>query len=178
MKKKGEGASVVRKKTSKSSSEKDREMQKILIENFVSLQKVLTQLSFKFDNLSMQVSELLKVFEESAKVIVKNELSEKKEDRSNKQLLDTMVSILDQNKIIAKGLSLMYEQITEPQERNSPVENSIEPEEIVPEVKPIARENLSSNPSNKQFPSNSMDAMQPSSLGDMRTGQSSFPIER
>ena len=90
------------------------ETEKLLVENFVSLQKVMTNLSQKFDNLSHQISELLKLFEDSAKVIVKNEIEKKNEDRGDKQLLDTMVSILDQNKVIAKGLTLMYETMTGP----------------------------------------------------------------
>ncbi|MBS3084335.1 hypothetical protein J4411_00270 [Candidatus Pacearchaeota archaeon] len=86
-----------------------RETEKLLVENFVSLQKVLVNLSGKFDELTRQISELLKLFEDSAKVIVRNEMEKKKEDRGDKQILDTMISILDQNKVIAKGLTLMYE---------------------------------------------------------------------
>lgn len=99
-------SSSSRRKSTKSASHKEIEL---LVENFVSLQKVMTHMSEKFDHLSRQISELLKLFEDSAKVIVKSEMEKKKEDHSDKQLLDTMISILDQNKVIAKGLTLIYE---------------------------------------------------------------------
>ena len=99
------------KKSSHENLSHQRETERLLVENFVALQKVMANLSQKFDTLTRQISELLKLFEDSAKVIVKNEIEKKKEDRGDKQLLDTMVSILDQNKVIAKGLTLMYETI-------------------------------------------------------------------
>ncbi len=39
----------------------------LLVENFVSLQKAITNLTVKFDNLSEQISSLLQLFEISAK---------------------------------------------------------------------------------------------------------------
>ncbi len=96
-----------------------RETEKLLVENFASLQRVLVNLSGKFDDLTRQISELLKLFEDSAKIIVKNEMDKKKEDKGDKQLLDTMISILDQNKVIAKGLTLMYESMNEGGTSNS-----------------------------------------------------------
>jgi len=47
--------------------ESEIKVEKILIENFVELQKVLTHMSFKFEGLTKQISELLKLFETSAK---------------------------------------------------------------------------------------------------------------
>src|SRR3989344_1092464 len=101
------------KKSSHENLAHQRETERLLVENFVALQKVMANLSQKFDTLTRQISELLKLFEDSAKVIVKNEIEKKKEDRGDKQLLDTMVSILDQNKVIAKGLTLIYESMNE-----------------------------------------------------------------
>ena len=46
---------------------------KLLIENFVHLQKVMTTLSTKFDHLTNQISDLLKVFEDSAESLAKRE---------------------------------------------------------------------------------------------------------
>ncbi len=113
MAKKGEHEHSLHKSSSHSSHTKNpvypRETEKLLIENFVSLQKVLVNLSAKFDDLTRQISELLKLFEDSAKIIVKNEMDKKKDDHGERQLLDTMISILDQNKVIAKGLTLIYE---------------------------------------------------------------------
>lgn len=42
-------------------------VENVLVENFVSLQKVMTNLSLKFDNLTNQISKLLDLFEISAK---------------------------------------------------------------------------------------------------------------
>lgn len=106
---------VVKRKVSKKKVAKKkpvsrgRDVDKMLVDNFVALQKVMTHLSVKFEDLTKQISELLKLFEDSSRIIVKNEMAKKKEDRGDRQILDTMVSILDQNKVIAKGLTLMYE---------------------------------------------------------------------
>ena len=43
------------------------EMDKILIDNFINLQKVLTNLSIKFEELSTNMAKLLQLFEISAK---------------------------------------------------------------------------------------------------------------
>ncbi|MBU2612820.1 MAG: hypothetical protein KKB62_03810 [Nanoarchaeota archaeon] len=112
----------VKKKSSHSGTRKKNSLvsgntERLLVENFVSLQKVMANLTSKFDELSGQISELLKLFEDSARVIVKNEMAQKKEDKGEKQMLETMLSILDQNKIIAKGLTLMYETMTGTEEK-------------------------------------------------------------
>ncbi len=115
------------------------ETERLLVENFASLQKVLTNLSFKFDELTRQISELLKLFEDSAKIIVKNEMEKKREDKGDKQLLDTMISILDQNKIIAKGLTLMYESMN----GEEPMKKTFYPPKnvsLAPEKKKIIKE--------------------------------------
>ena len=132
-----------------------RETERLLVENFASLQKVLTNLSIKFDELTRQISELLKLFEDSAKIIVKNEVEKKREDKGDKQLLDTMISILDQNKVIAKGLTLMYESMNgeEPVKKTFySQKNSVAP---TPEKKKIIKEEEGFSPSrtgNPQLP--------------------------
>ena len=83
-------------------------IEKALVENFVSLQKVLTNLSLKFDALSDQIAKLLEVFEISAKAIAEKDF-EKFGASSNKELLEKLDLLLDQNKTIAKGLMLMHE---------------------------------------------------------------------
>ena len=74
----------------------------ILVENFVALQKVMTNLAMKFDDLSGQISRLLELFEISAKSIAGKDFDignmEKKLDQ-----------VLEQNKVIAKGVSLIHE---------------------------------------------------------------------
>lgn len=90
-----------------------------LIDNFVKLQKVLANLSIKFDTLSDNISKLLQLFEISAKSFV-----EKYEDKSdNKDVLDTLKKLdilLDQNKTIATGLTLIEEKMKHKIENEKP----------------------------------------------------------
>jgi len=81
---------------------------KKLINNFVTLQKVLTNLSIKLDNLSDQISKLLELFEISAKALAEKDFS-KFEKSDNKEVLEKLDTLLDQNKTIARGLALMHE---------------------------------------------------------------------
>ena len=78
--------------------------EKVFIENFVNLQHAMTNLSIKFGELSQNISKLLNVFEESAKILAK---SEKQVDG---QITNKIDSLLEQNKTIAKGLVLMEDQ--------------------------------------------------------------------
>ncbi len=96
---------------------------KILVDNFVSLQKVMTNLAVKFDHLSTQLSNLLNLFEISAKSLAEKDVHLEKERRDNKQILNKLENLEGQNKIIAKGLSLMHDKIPHPEEigeENSP----------------------------------------------------------
>jgi hypothetical protein len=85
------------------------ELEEALLNNFVNLQKVLTNLSIKFDELSDNISKFLQLFEISAK-----SFSEKYSGGSignDNELLGKLDSLLDQNKTIAKGIMLMEEKI-------------------------------------------------------------------
>jgi len=87
------------------------ELNKILVENFVSLQKVLTNLAGKFDSLADNISKLLQLFEISAKTFAEKQPTFDFE--KDKEFLDKLDKLLDQNKTIAKGLTLMEEKIRE-----------------------------------------------------------------
>jgi len=88
----------------------DVRIEKILIENFVSLQHVMTNLAHKFENLSSQISKLLELFEISAKALA--ERGGFAEDRAAEKL----DSLLEQTKVIAKGVALLHEKnSSEPQ---------------------------------------------------------------
>ena len=89
------------------------ELEKMLIENFVNLQKVLTNLSVKFESLSDQISKLLQLFEISAKSFVEGQTPEIGEKEKDKEFLDKLDKLLEQNKVIAKGLTLMEEKLRE-----------------------------------------------------------------
>jgi hypothetical protein len=82
----------------------DMNINNALIENFVSLQKVLTNLAVKLDSLSDNITKLLELFEASAK-----SLAEKEAGADNKDIIKKLDNLLEQNKIIAKGLTLMSE---------------------------------------------------------------------
>ncbi len=78
VKKKKREKSGVEKKDVVKKTEPVREphIEKTLIENFVNLQKVLTNLAVKFEGLSDQISKLLQLFEISAKSFVEKQSSE------------------------------------------------------------------------------------------------------
>lgn len=89
------------------------EIEKVLIENFISLQRVLTNLSSKFDELSTNMSKLLELFEISAKSFAEkyqDGIPDKPTD-VDRELIKKLESLLDQNKTIAKGIMLMEEKI-------------------------------------------------------------------
>lgn len=95
--------------THHSSTTSDTE--KVLVENFVSLQKVITNLSIKFDSLATQISKLLELFEISAKVLAEKDYEVEKSNKENIKILEKIENVLEQNKTIAKGLTLMHEKI-------------------------------------------------------------------
>lgn len=84
-------------------------VEKMLIENFVALQKVLTQFSEKFDKLSTNISQLLKLFESSAKGLAEKEFRENKNEKGYEEIIEKINSLIEQNKIIARGLTLLHE---------------------------------------------------------------------
>ena len=87
------------------------ELNSQLVDNFVSLQKVMTNLAVKFDHLSDNLTKLLNLFEISARSFAENQgIPDAEKD---KEFLDKINTLLDQNKTIAKGLTLMEEKLRE-----------------------------------------------------------------
>jgi hypothetical protein len=84
------------------------EREELLIENFIGLQKAMIHLSMKFENLSDNISKLLNVFELSAKDYL---MTKKPGTESDKDLLNKINSLLEQNKTIAKGLVTIEEKV-------------------------------------------------------------------
>jgi chromosome segregation ATPase len=80
-----------------------------LIENFVSLQRIMTNLAVKLEDLSSQISKLLELFEISAKAIADKDFSLGDNNKINNQLSEKLDNLLEQNKIIAKGITLLHE---------------------------------------------------------------------
>jgi hypothetical protein len=87
----------------------DAKMEKILIENLISLQKVMVNLSEKFNKIGTQMERLLNLFEDSAKALAKKEFDMSKEEKEHKKILDQIDNLLEQNKTIARSLALMHE---------------------------------------------------------------------
>ena len=117
----------------------DREIQLALIENFVNMQKVLTNLTIKFDLLSENISRLLQLFEISAKSFVKKTEDGTIAPPEDKDLIKKLDTLLDQNKTVAKGLTLIEEKI---RHRIYPEHGSLEHSEEIsgrPRPKPLPR---------------------------------------
>lgn len=100
--------SVKKKAVQKVNTKSTGNVDKVLIQNFVSLQKVMVNLSLKFDELSTQISKLLSLFELSAKTLTTKDFNLTGREE-NKDLMKKIDDLLDQNKTIARGLALMYE---------------------------------------------------------------------
>lgn len=121
-------------------------LQEKIIENLISLQKVHTSLAEKFDKLSMQISNLLSLFEMTARSLSEHPavaVSEK-----DKEFLGKLDKMLEQNKLIAKGLTLVEERVREKvygqgeenqQQRQNPPQNIPQRAEMqVPQPLPSA----------------------------------------
>lgn len=100
-----------KKKSDENKKESNSEMEEKILENLVALQKVHTNLAEKFDSLSGQISNLLELFEGAAKNFGENPANHVTEKDS--EFLKKIDRLLDQNKTIAKGLTMMDERIRE-----------------------------------------------------------------
>ena len=94
-------------------SKDDAKLGRVLIENFVGLQKVMVNLSVKFDDLSNKISKLLELFEISAKALAEKDLTVEKTARDDTQIMKEMGNLSEQNKVIARGLTLMHNKLSE-----------------------------------------------------------------
>ncbi len=137
---------------------KKANVEKVLIENFISLQKVMTNLAVKFDNLGAQISKLLELFEISAKTLAEKDIKINAKPAEDKKMAEKLDTLLDQNKVIARGLTLLHE---------PPPEMALPPEPMpVPMPQPMPR------PMPRQIP---MQRMPP--LEQPRPPQKLPPIE-
>lgn len=94
----------------------DKNLEKILIENFISMQKVMTHLASKFDKLEHKMSGLLHLFEQSAETLAKKDINLEIQgnEETQQDIMDKLKNIFEQNKLIAKGLTLMHEAAVNP----------------------------------------------------------------
>lgn len=112
-----------------------REREELLIENFVGLQHAMTNLSIKFSALSDNITRLLQVFEEAARNFMEGGRPD------DKEMINKINSLLEQNKTIARGLLLMEEKL---RVRNEPMPESIR-------YPLLNREKQESNNQNQEF---------------------------
>ncbi len=88
---------------------KGTNVEKVLVQNFIALQKVMTNLAIKFDSLGAQISKLLELFEISAKSLAEKDITLGKTQQGEGKMVEKLDELLDQNKVIAKGLTLLHE---------------------------------------------------------------------
>jgi len=84
-----------------------------LMENFVSIQKVLTYLTKGLDENTKKMGDFLELFEESAKAFVKNSpnsSSENSKDNWQEEVTDKIDNLFEQNKVLARGLTLIHDE--------------------------------------------------------------------
>jgi len=94
------------------------EVQKLLVENFTGLQKAMTNLAIKFEGLSSQIGSLLEIFELSAKNFVSPASSGAPINDENRDMLNKIDSLLEQNKTLAKGLVTLEEKLRSKNQNN------------------------------------------------------------
>jgi len=104
---------------------RNEEIENMLVDNFVSLQKVMVNLSTKFEDLTNQISKLLELFEISAKTLAEKDFDTEKNNRENTKILEKLENVLEQNKTIARGLTLMHDKINEPTQNYYPSQLSM-----------------------------------------------------
>ena len=105
--------------------ERRMHLEEKLIENLVELQKVHTNLAEKFDRLAEQITSLLTLFEGAAQSFARNPINNVSD--KDREFLEKIDKLLDQNKTIAKGLTMMEERIREkvvPTKESSQSENT------------------------------------------------------
>jgi hypothetical protein len=98
--------------TRKSTPKTNEAIPQVLIENFVALQRVLADLSGKLNDLTNQTSKLLGLFEESAKTLMEKDIN--LNGGEDKEVVEKLDKLLDQNKVLAQGIALLHE--SEPQQ--------------------------------------------------------------
>ena len=95
---------VVKKKAVITAKSVEVKLQPVLVENFVALQKVMVKLATKVDSLTNQVSELLSLFEMSAKALAKKDIESGKTEDSE-MIMSKLDELTQQNQELKKELS-------------------------------------------------------------------------
>jgi len=126
---------VIKKKVLKKKTVSGNNVEKILVENFVSLQNVMTNLSINFNELSNKISKLLELFEVSAQAMAKKEINFTK-PMDEEKIMSKLDGLAEQNKVIARGLTLIHEkntQVQPPKQMSIPMPGA--PKKVIPPKK-------------------------------------------
>jgi hypothetical protein len=100
-------------------STREIKIDRALIDNFIALQKVMVNLSSKFDNLSGQISKLLELFEISAKSLARKDFEDSgRGSKDTERILEKLNNLSQQAGLIGKGLALIHETRSERTEGN------------------------------------------------------------
>ncbi len=135
------GESSISKKATKSNSLSAIQREQILIDNFIGLQRAMTNLSIRFEHLSENIAKLLTVFEISAKDYLTNK--GKSTPGRDQDLLNQINYLIDQNKAISKSIAnIDNQQKSVPQ----PVDNSMRMSSPQPTMSPGPQGYQQSNP--------------------------------
>jgi hypothetical protein len=123
----------------KKTSELNPALAELLVTNMVELQKIHTHLIERVDKLTHQLSDLLALFEATARTFAEHPSNQGLE--KDREFLEKIDRLLDQNKTIAKGLTLMEERIRERVYGNKPSEEGEKnPSELSPATtRPLPR---------------------------------------
>ncbi|MFH1290627.1 MAG: hypothetical protein ABIH92_04425 [Nanoarchaeota archaeon] len=98
--------------TTKKITVTDREIEHAILQNLVQIQKVHTDLAEKFDHLTKELSQLLTLFEVTARNFAKN-VPANSDYQKDKDFLEKIDRLLDQNKLLARGMTMMEEKLRE-----------------------------------------------------------------
>ncbi|MBS3076253.1 hypothetical protein J4481_00745 [Candidatus Pacearchaeota archaeon] len=99
-------------------SPKEINIERALVENFIELQKVMSHMSVNFNELTKEIKNLLKLFEDSAKSLAEKDVTMEQTGRNDKEIIKKIDGLMDQNKIIAKGLVMIHGNQNQPQQKN------------------------------------------------------------
>ena len=94
----------------------------------------------KFDDLTRRIDRLLDIFEISAKALAEKEVDFNK-PADNKEIIEKLNNLLDQNKTIARGVALVHEKqtYTQPQQSQQGYQESLLPRRITQQYKALPK---------------------------------------
>ena len=115
-------------------------LDRAIVENLIALQKINVNLTEKFDRLANEISQLLALFEVAARSFAKNAPSGEYE--KDKDFLEKIDKLLEQNKVLAKGLTIVEERLREKMytgPRQPPIQSKEESEKLSAVGRPLPK---------------------------------------